>query len=95
MVQSLRRHGIDRCGNYYSRNAALIIIGYEGWVEEHLGGEANNRLEEWTGSIAIGSRSFVDTAKARLGFRAKGRDIVESGETYHLRERIQQPQPGV
>jgi putative transposase len=44
------------------------------------------RQEEWTRSIAVGSGSFVENVKARLGFRAKGRDIIEGGEEYQLRE---------
>ena len=34
----------------------------------------------------MGSRSFIEKVKALLGFKAKGRDIVEGGEGYHLRE---------
>ena len=38
------------------------------------------------GSIAVGSRFFIEKVKACLGFRAKGRDVIESGERYQLRE---------
>jgi hypothetical protein len=34
----------------------------------------------------VGSRSFIESVKERLGFRAKGRDIIKSGEGYQLRE---------
>ena len=34
----------------------------------------------------VGSRSFVQTVKEFLGIRAKGRDVVEGGEGYQLRE---------
>jgi hypothetical protein len=44
------------------------------------------RQEEWTSSIAVGSRAFVEQAKAHLGFRAKGRDVVGGNEGYQLRE---------
>ena len=34
----------------------------------------------------VGSKPFIESVKASLGFRAKGRDVVESGEGYQLRE---------
>jgi hypothetical protein len=55
-------------------------------VEEYLGDKAKARQDEWTGSIAVGSRSFVDTVKTLLGFRAKGRDVIGGGAGYNLRE---------
>jgi hypothetical protein len=45
-------------------------------VEEYLGDGEKIRQEEWTSSIAVGSRSFVEHVKALLGFRAKGRDVI-------------------
>jgi len=42
--------------------------------------------DEWTGSIAVGSKSFIESVKASLGFRAKGRNVIQSGEGYQLRE---------
>ncbi len=35
----------------------------------------------------VGSQSFIESVKASLGFRAKERDAIESGEGYQLRER--------
>jgi len=51
-----------------------------------LGDGAKERQDEWTGSVAVGSKSFIESVKASLGFRAKGRDVIESGEGYQLRE---------
>jgi hypothetical protein len=31
--------------------------------------------------------SYIENVKARLGFRAKGRDVIKGGEWYQLRER--------
>jgi putative transposase len=59
---------------------------YRGWVEEYLGERKRDREGEWTGSIALGNRPFVDKVKEHLGFRAKGRKITRSGEGYQLRE---------
>jgi putative transposase len=51
-----------------------------------LGNGANPRQDEWTGGIAVGCKSFTEDVKARLGFRAIGRDLVEGSEGYQLRE---------
>ena len=34
----------------------------------------------------MGSKSFIELVKAVLGYRARGRDVIESGEGYQLRE---------
>jgi hypothetical protein len=34
----------------------------------------------------VGSKLFIESVKARLGFRAKERDVIQSGEGYQLRE---------
>ena len=38
------------------------------------------------GSIAVGGKSFIESLKTSLGFRTKGRDVIQSGEGYQLRE---------
>ena len=42
---------------------------------------------KWTQSIAVGDKPFVEQVKERLGIRAKGRKIHESGDGYQLSER--------
>jgi putative transposase len=59
---------------------------HKGWVEEHLRDGAKERQDEWTGSVAVGSKSFIESVRESLGFRAKGRDVIESGEGYQLSE---------
>ena len=59
---------------------------HRGWVEEYLQTGVKRRQEEWTEGIAVGSRPFIENVKEVLGYRAKGRDIMESSEGYHLRE---------
>ncbi len=59
-----------------------------GWVEEHLEDVAKKRQDEWTGSVAVGSKSFIESVRESLGFRAKGRDVIESGKAYQLRENL-------
>ena len=34
----------------------------------------------------MGSKSFIESVRESLGFRAKGREIIESGDGYQLRE---------
>ena len=51
-----------------------------------MGDGAKERQDEWTGSVAVGSKSFIESVKTSLGFRAKGRDVIESGKGYQLRE---------
>jgi putative transposase len=59
---------------------------HKGWVEEYLGDGEKARRDEWTDSIAVGSRSFVEQVKALLGIRAKGREIIRGDEGYQVRE---------
>ena len=78
----------------YSRLQRLIGAGtydqlktsHRGWVEDYLGKTAKDRQDEWTGSIAVGRRSFIDKVKALLGFRAKGRKVEGVEKGYQLRE---------
>ena len=59
---------------------------HRGWVEEYLGDGVKGRQEEWTESIAVGSRAFIENVKGLLGYRAKGRDVIEVAQRYQLRE---------
>ena len=61
---------------------------HRGWIEEYSGSRAEIRRDEWMGSIAIGSRSFVENVKTLLGLRAKGRRVMEGGGGYQLREEL-------
>ena len=58
-------------GNYDQQRRS-----HKGWVEENLGDGAKGRQDGWTGSVAVGSKSFIESVKASLGFRARGRDIL-------------------
>jgi putative transposase len=59
---------------------------HRGRVEEYLRDGKRARREEWTDSIAVGSVPFVEKVKTLLRFRAKGREIIEGGEGFQLRE---------
>jgi len=78
----------------YERLQGLFGVGtydelkssHRGWIEEYLGDGRKGRQGEWTDSIAVGSKAFIEKVKSLLGFKAKGRDIVKGDEGYHLRE---------
>jgi hypothetical protein len=57
-------------------------------VEQYVGDGEKVRKEEWTGSVAVGSRSFVEKVKSLLGFRAKGREVIDAGGGYQVREKL-------
>jgi hypothetical protein len=63
-----------------------LKTSHKGWVEEYLGTGETSRQEEWTSSIAVGSKVFVENVKVVLGLGAKGRAVIEGDETYHLRD---------
>jgi hypothetical protein len=65
-------------------NSMQLVAGRTG--QEYLGEGKKDREEEWTGSIAVGNRPFVEKVKALLGFRAKGRKITRIGKGYQVRE---------
>ncbi len=56
------------------------------WVEEILKTKNYVRESKWSQSIAVGSESFVEGIKEKLGIRANGRKVGASGGLYHLRE---------
>ena len=56
------------------------------WVEEALRERRREREERWSGSIAVGSRSFVEEVQHGLGRRGRYRSIVQEGEDQVLRE---------
>ena len=65
-----------------------LSVSHYNWVEEKLRQNDCNRETEWTESIGVGSRSFLQTVKEKLGYRAKGRSVMEGKGpgTYQLRE---------
>lgn len=56
-------------------------------VDESLGDGATIRNSQWTESIAVGSKSFVETIKKNMAARAQGREIENCNGTFHLREK--------
>ena len=56
------------------------------WVASLLEDGDCVREGKWTQSIAVGTQGYVEKTKQKLGIRAKGRKVVETGEAYQLRE---------
>ena len=53
---------------------------YKEWVEERLGRHDHVRETKWSESIAVGTESFVEKIKEKLGGRAIGRGAVEAAD---------------
>ena len=70
--------GVDR-PEYFSQT-------YKGWIEEALGDNDQSREIKWSASIAVGTKSFVEKVKDKLGVRAIGRQVVENIDGYELKE---------
>lgn len=49
----------------------------------------NQRQGKWTESIAVGSESFVETVKNKLGIRAKARFVHQDNDNYRLQESLE------
>lgn len=56
-------------------------------MNESLANGENNRQAQWTESIGVGSKSFLEGIKDQLGILAKGRSILERTGELQLRER--------
>ena len=81
LIDYERLQGLFEAGSYQQ-----LKLSHKGWIEEYLGDGSKIRQDEWTDSIAVGSKTFVEKLKALMGFRAMGRDVKESGGGYQLRE---------
>ena len=58
------------------------------WVDSEIQTTKSDKENKWTQSIAVGSKTFIETMKESLGFRAKGRKIICADDTFELREVI-------
>lgn len=65
---------------------ADLADAYRGWVSDALGEGGQLRDGKWSESVAVGSELFVTMTKEKLGFKAKGREVIGEDESYVLRE---------
>ena len=61
---------------------------YRELINESLVNGNNCRQAQWTESIAVGSNSFVEAIKNKLGVLAKERKIIETAGGFQLREEV-------
>jgi putative transposase len=57
-------------------------------VDSEIQTNNSDKENKWTQSIAVGSKTFIETMKEALGFRAKGRKIICADDTFEPREVI-------
>ena len=58
-------------------------------VDDSLVKIERKRESHWTESIAMGSEQFVKRIHSQLGVRVKGRRVIETGDAFQLREKIE------
>jgi REP element-mobilizing transposase RayT len=68
------------------REMADLADAYRGWVKDALSADGQSRDDRWSESIAVGSESFVTMTKEKLGFKAKGREVIGGDGSYMLQE---------
>jgi len=56
------------------------------WIDSAVQTVAGVTEGKWTRSIAVGSKTFIEKIKETLGYRAKGRKIISTDDTFELRE---------
>ena len=59
---------------------------YRNWVDSAIMRGDIKRQPQWTGSIAVGGKVYVEKVKDQMGYTAIGRKVVENGDSFLLRE---------
>ena len=65
-----------------------LAVAYGVWIEESLKEGSHFRDERWTESVAVGGEAFVTATKAKLGFKAKAREVLWGNGSFELRESL-------
>ena len=78
------------------RNAQLehvsrLAVVYAAWVEAALRAGEQHRQPEWTESLAVGRREFVERIGNELGERARYRRVEGIGEEVHVLREVSPP----
>jgi putative transposase len=58
------------------------------WIDSAIQEATNAREAKWSQSIAVGSEAYIKKIKEALGFRARGRKILQGGDSFELRETL-------
>ena len=56
------------------------------WIDEALRCDSAQREAFWSESLAVGSQSFVDNVRSKLGIGARYRSVYEARDVHFLRE---------
>jgi len=59
---------------------------YGSWIDKKIESEELTRESKWTESLAVGSKTFVESIDARLEYKARGRKMIEHKGFFELRE---------
>jgi phage terminase large subunit-like protein len=59
---------------------------YRKWVDFAIAQGDIKRQPQWTASIAVGDKVYVEKVKDQMGYKAMGRKVVENGNSFLLRE---------
>jgi hypothetical protein len=59
---------------------------YRNWVDSAIMRGDIKRQPQWTESIAVGDKVYVEQVKDQMGYKAIGRKVVENGDSFVLRE---------
>ena len=78
-----RKGLVGLCGN---TDYDSLKCDHKQWVEEALEHSDRTRESCWAESIAVGNKTFIEETKIKLGIRSQGRDTVEDGDKYSLKE---------
>ena len=68
------------------RDDDYLTVSHGNWIEKAITNEEKVREGRWSESIAVGSLSFVEEVKIRLGAKAFGRKIIPGSDSHELRE---------
>ena len=64
----------------------LLRETYRNWVDSAIMRGDIKRQPQWTESIAVGDKVYVEKMKDQMGYKAIGRKVVENGDSFILRE---------
>jgi hypothetical protein len=59
---------------------------YRNWVDSAIMRGDIKRQPQWTRSIAVGDKVYVEKVKDQMGYKAIGRKVVENGDSFELKE---------
>ena len=59
---------------------------YRNWVDAAIRQGDIKRQPQWTESIAVGDKIYVEKVKDQMGCKAFGRKVIENADSFVLKE---------